>query len=59
MINKNVLKLNLKVPLKAEILMPFDSLKLHVNNACICDKSYEVNSGVNCTQFHTIDFTLP
>ena len=35
---------------KIVLLMPFDSLKLTLDSRCMCDESYEVNSGVSCTQ---------
>ena len=56
MITKNFLKLNLRVPFKLEISIPFNSLKSTVDSTC--DEIYEVNLGVSCTQFYTIDFTL-
>ena len=38
--------------------MCFKSLKLTVDSRCVFHEIYEVNLGVSCTQFITIDFTL-
>ena len=41
-IKQKLLKLNLRISFKLELLMPFDSLKLTVERTCTCDEVYKL-----------------